>query len=276
MKTAYYNGQIYTGTLPLQQAFLVENGKFAAVGSDAEILALEADRKTDLQGKFVCAGFNDSHMHLLNLGLALSIAPLDRHTATLQEMLACMKATAPGRGGWILGRGWNQDYFQDVARMPNRWDLDTVSGEFPVCAIRACGHALCVNSKALEMMHISVDSPQPEGGQIVMENDQPNGIFFDNAMDLVYAAIPNPGKEEIKDMLRSACRMLNSYGITSCQSDDFCVFQTLPWQMIHEAYQELEADGELTVRVYEQANFTTLPALQEYVEAGNNTGSGSS
>ena len=276
MRSVYYNGQVYTGSLPLQQAFLVENGKFAAVGSDAEILSLDTDTKTDLQGKFVCAGFNDSHMHLLNLGLALSIAPLDRHTDSLQKMLQCLKGTAPGRGAWILGRGWNQDYFTDVSRMPDRWDLDTVSAEFPVCAIRACGHALCVNSKALELLGISSDIPQPEGGQIVMENGQPNGIFFDNAMDIVYSAIPNPDKEAVKNMIRGACCMLNSYGITSCQSDDFCVFQTLPWQVIHEAYHELEEHDELTVRVYEQANFTTLPALQEYVKAGNRTGIGTS
>lgn len=274
MRTAYYNGQVYTGKLPLHQAFLVEDGRFCAVGSDAEIMALDADERNNLQGRFVCAGFNDSHMHLLNLGLALSVAPLDRHTGSLAEMLDCLRQMAPGRGGWILGRGWNQDYFEDVSRMPNRWDLDTVSAEFPVCAIRACGHALSVNSKALELLGITGDTEQPDGGQIVMENGEPNGIFFDNAMDLVYASVPVPEKKDIKDMLRSACRMLNGYGITSCQSDDFCVFQTLPWQVIHQAYQELEQSGELTVRVYEQANFTTLPALQDYVEAGNTTGTG--
>ena len=76
-------------------------------------------------------------------------------------------------------------------------------------------------------------------------------------------------------MLVAGCAALNSYGITSCQSDDYCVFQNTPWQVINEAYRELEADGTLTVRVYEQANFTNLPALSAFVEAGNNTGSGS-
>jgi len=274
MKTAYFNGLVYTGEMPLQQAFLVDNDRFAAVGSDAEILAMNTDRQVDLQGNFVCAGFNDSHMHLLNLGQALTVAPLACHTATLKDMVDCLKQTPPGRGGWILGRGWNQDYFTDVSRMPTRFDLDAVSTEHRVCAVRACGHALCINSRALELLDITADTPQPEGGQILLENGQPNGIFFDNAMDLVYAAIPNPDKENIKDMIRSACRRLNSYGITSCQSDDFCVFQTLPWQVVQEAYQELEASGELTVRVYEQANFTSLPALRCYVEAGNTTGTG--
>ena len=275
MKTAYFNGCVYTGQLPLQQAFLVENGIFIAVGSNEEILALKGNQVVDLEGKFVCAGFNDSHMHLLNLGQALSVAPLHLYTRSLQEMLLCLQQMQPGRGGWILGRGWNQDFFADVNRIPNRWDLDKVSTEYPVCAVRACGHAMAVNSKALELLGITAQTPQMDGGQIVMENGEPNGILFDNAMDLVYAAVPSPEKADLKAMLRAACAMLNSYGITSCQSDDYCVFQNTSWETINEAYREMEDAGELTVRVYEQANFTNLPALTGFVEAGNVTGTGS-
>ena len=68
MKTVYYNAQVYTGQLPLQQAFAVREGRFVFVGSDAEAAEMPADERIDLQGAFVCAGFNDSHMHLLNFG----------------------------------------------------------------------------------------------------------------------------------------------------------------------------------------------------------------
>jgi len=275
MKIAYHNAQVYTGSLPLQQAFITENGKFSLVGSNREILALDADQQIDLGGKFVCAGFNDSHMHLLNLGQALSVAPLHLYTRSLQEMILCLQQMQPGRGGWIIGRGWNQDYFADVSRMPNRWDLDKVSLDHPVCAIRACGHAMAVNSKALELLGITGSTPQLPGGEIVLESGEPNGILFDNAMDLVYAAVPAPGKEDLKAMLSAACKMLNSYGITSCQSDDYGVFQNTPWETVNEAYRELEASGELTVRVYEQANFTNPSSLSAFVEAGNITGTGS-
>ncbi len=267
MKTVYYNGQIYTGTLPLQQAFAVENGIFCFAGSNQDAMALEG-KKVDLQGKFVCAGFNDSHMHLLNYGQALTMAPLARNTDSLETMIRCLQAQKPGQSGWIMGRGWNQDSFSDVRRMPNRWDLDKVSMDYPVCATRACGHALCVNSKALELLGITANTPQPEGGQIVLEDGQPSGIFFDNAMDLVLPRIPVPGREELRDMIAAACKALNACGITSCQSDDYCVFHNLPWQTVNEVLREMEAAGELTVRVYEQANFTHLPALQEFVESG--------
>ena len=273
MRTIYYGGAVYTGVLPLAEAFVVEDGKFTFAGSNEEALSFEG-KKVDLKGKFVCAGFNDSHMHLLNYGQALKVAPLYTHTESLADLIACLKEQKPARGGWIIGRGWNQDFFSDCDRMPNRWDLDKVSTEYPVLAGRACGHALVVNSKALELLGITAETPQVPGGQIVMENGQPNGVFFDNAMDVVYDAIPAPSREELKDMIRTACKKLSSYGVTSCHSDDYCVFAGISWQDVMEAYQELEAAAELTVRVYQQNNFTNVQDLKEFVAAGQNTGVG--
>ena len=277
MGTIYYNGKVYTGTLPLQEAFIVDDDQFIFTGSSQDALNQQkgSDQTVDLGGAFVCAGFNDSHMHLLGYGQTLSNARLEQHTESLADVLQCLKEFAQQRSGWIVGRGWNQDYFTDERRMLNRWDLDSVSTEFPVCAVRACGHALAVNSRALELLGITGDTAHPEGGEIGMENGQPNGLFFDNAMDLIYSAISAPDKESVKDMIRNACRALNAYGVTSCQSDDYCVFSALPWQTVNEAFRELEQSGELTVRVYEQANFMTLDTLKEFVAAGNKTGVGS-
>jgi len=280
MKTIYHNARVYTGSLPLQQAFVVENDRFTFAGSDGEALALreEKDMVIDLRGSFVCPGFIDSHMHLLNFGRALRNPRLDQHTGSLRAMLDCLRSfdTAHPGTGWIVGRGWNQDYFADVNRMPSRHDLDIVSQLRPVCAVRACGHALAVNSFALNLLGITGDTPQPDGGEIVLENGEPNGIFLDSAMDLVYEAFSAPDKDEVKDMIRAACAALNAYGVTSSQSDDYCVFSALPWETVNEAYRELEESGELTVRVYEQCNFSTPEALEDFLGKGNRTGQGSS
>ena len=254
----FYNAAVYTGD-GFTDAFAVEGGRFAAVGAGA--MALQGER-IDLGGAFVCAGFNDSHMHLLNHGQALHMAPLGSHTSSLADMVDCLRHTAPDRG-WITGRGWNQDRFSDVRRMPDRHDLDAVSTELPVCAVRCCGHALAVNSKALQVLGITADTPSPEGGGI----DYKNGRFFDNAMALVLDAIPAPDKDTLKGYIRAACAYLNRRGITSCHSDDYCVFRQLPWQTVNEAYRELEAEGVLTVRVREQCNLTTLPDLMGFLAA---------
>ena len=276
MKTIFYGGKVYTGRLPLLEAFAIENDKFIFAGSSADALKLagEGNSVIDLEGRFVCAGFNDSHMHLLSYGNTLGIAPLYDHTGSLRDMLHCLKNHPASDSGWIVGRGWNQDYFTNVSRMPTRWDLDEVSTACPVMATRACGHAAVVNSYVLNLLGITADTEQPEGGQIVMENGQPNGILLDNAINAVYDVIPVPGREALKDMIRTASRKLNSYGVTSSQTDDYSTFWNVPWQEINAAYRELAESGELTVRVNQQANFANLDDLKLFIAAGNNTGSG--
>ena len=282
MRTIYYNGAVYTGALPLVQSFGEEDGRFFFAGSNEEAVALkrEGDRLVDLQGRFVCSGFNDSHMHLLSYGSSLRMAQLADRTGSLSDMLNCLREFRNSRtfreNAWLQGRGWNQDYFADTDRMPNRHDLDKVSTDIPICAVRACGHCLVVNTKALTLLGIGANTPQPAGGRIGMEEGEPDGRFFDNAMDLIYEAIPAPDKEEVKEMMLAACRSLNAYGVTSSQTDDYCAFHNVPWPLVNEAYRELEAEGRLTVRVYEQSNFTSLEALKAFVEAGNRTGTGSS
>ena len=160
----FHNAVVYTGD-NFTDAFAVEDGRFVAVGPEA--LALEGEW-IDLKGAFVCAGFNDSHMHLLNYGQTLSMAPLWAHTGSLAGMLRCLKNAAPDRG-WIIGRGWNQDRFSDVRRMPDRHDLDTVSTELPVCAVRACGHALAVNTKAMEVLGITASTPPPTAARSTLK-----------------------------------------------------------------------------------------------------------
>lgn len=282
MRTIYYNGTVYTGTLPLAQAFVVENGRFLFAGTSEEARAMEqdGDSSVDLQGRFVCSGFNDSHMHLLNYGNMLNAAQLAGRTGSLTDMIQCLREYKETHfpsfaDTWIIGRGWNQDYFRDEHRMPDRFDLDKVSIEMPVCAVRACGHCLVVNSRALKLLGVTGDSSQPAGGRIGMENGQPDGRFYDNAMDMVYDAIPAPDKETLKTMILESAKALNACGITSCQSDDYIAFRNVTWREVNAAFQELEESGQLTVRVYEQCNFSNVADLKEFVEDGNLTGTGS-
>lgn len=282
MKQIYHNARVYNGSSELAEAFVVEDRHFLFVGSKEEAMALacDGDELIDLQGHFVCPGFNDSHMHLMNYGNVLSIAPLAQNSRSLSALLDCLSrflAEHPlEEGAWLMGRGWNQDYFQDEKRMPTRYDLDRVSTTVPICATRVCGHCLVVNSKALELLGVTADTPSPAGGRISKDaKGEPDGLFFDNAMDMVYDAVPAPNKEQLKNLIRLSCRALNSYGVTSSQTDDYANFRGVPWQWINQAYQELEDAGELTVRVCEQANFTSVAALQEYIDAGNTTGVGS-
>lgn len=282
MKTIYWNGTVYTGELPLCQAFVAEHGRFIYAGTNEGAMALKTseDVVRDLNGSFVCAGFNDSHMHLLNYGNALGMADLSGHTSSMAEMKAYMKEFISERdlrpGSWVKGRGWNHDYFEDGKRFPDRRDLDQISTEYPICLTRTCGHACVVNSKALELAGITRNTPQVEGGRYEVGDDgEPNGIFRENAMDLIYSRLPEPDKEDIKEMILAASHALNRYGVTSSQTDDLLAFNNVPYERVLEAYRELEAEGRMTVRVYEQSQFTTVEDLKAFVEKGYNTGVGS-
>ena len=276
MKTAYYNAQVYSGWLPLSQAFIIEDGFFRLIGDNEAILSAltDGDARVDLHGRFVCPGFIDSHMHLLGFGSVLRAANLSAHTDSLSGMLEYIRSyvskNPPHTGQWLLGRGWNQDLFSDTHRMPNRYDLDSISATIPIMLTRACGHCCALNSKALELAGIGIDTVSPEGGAINIAD----GLLFDNAIELAQRVLPNPGKDELRDMLLAACREANRYGVTSVQTDDYQVFPAIPWQTINQVYQEMAEKRELTVRVYEQAQFTEIGNLQGFIEAGNTTGVG--
>ncbi len=280
MATAYYNGRVYTGALPLCEAFLAENGRILQTGSTRDILAAlrSGDDRFDLEGCFVCPGFNDSHMHLLGFGNALRTAPLAAHTGSLGDMLACLRsflaAHPPAEGQWLLGRGWNQDLFSDVNRMPDRHDLDSVSPHVPILVTRACGHCCVLNTAALRIAGIGPGTPDPSGGAIGREGGEPDGRLYDNAIELASRAVAAPGPAELRERLLAAGRELNRYGITSVQTDDYQVFPDVSWQAVNGICRGLADRRELTVRVCEQAQFTDPVSLRGFLDAGFTTGTG--
>lgn len=278
MRTLYTNATVYTGN-GFESSFVVEDCRFAQVGKSNLVPGTDYDRCVDLKGQFVCAGFNDSHMHLLSFANALQTARLNEHTSSLKELIRYgrefLQKNPKRPGEWLLGRGFHQDYFEDGCRIPEKEDLDQISTEVPVLFTRACGHCCVANSKALLLANLSKDTEEVAGGRIGRNADgELNGQFFDNAMELIQSAIPLPAKEEIKKMIVSACKELNRYGITSSQTDDYCVYRMIPYEVINEAYRELKEEGRLSVRVYEQCNFSEIEEFQRFLDQGNRTGDG--
>ncbi len=262
------------------EAVAIKNGKIIKVGTNEEILSLK-EKETeiiDLKGKLVLPGFNDSHMHLLGYGYTLEAvdlsgaASIDQIINTTREFIL---DNFIKKGNWVVGRGWNHDYFIDGNRFPTRYDLDKISTEYPIILIRVCGHVLITNSKALEIAGIDKNTPQVEGGEFDLDkNGEPLGIFRENAMYLVRNKMPEPTVAEIKAMLLNAIKELNSYGITSVQTDDFEVVPGRNYENIIKAYKELEDEGKLTLRVYEQCLLPNMDRLNPFLQKEYRTGSG--
>jgi len=277
MPICYDHARIFTGNGFGAECFVIDQGRFVFVGSENEALRRfpTADH-VDLHDQFVCPGFNDSHMHLLNLGNMLTQAQLAPSTDSLSGVMSRLAEYVQdnAQSEWILGRGWNQDYFQDVSRYPTRDDLDTVCPDKPCLITRACGHVAVANSCALALAGISDTAPHVDGGRIVTDaSGRPNGILEENALDLVNAIMPAPSIAQIKQRLLLAMAHVNRFGITSVHSDDFSSTKA-PFEDVLAAYSELKAEGRMTVRVTEQCLLPDKETLLRFLSQGYNTGWG--
>ena len=78
MQTILYHAKLYVARGDFRSALCAEDGIIRAVGSDAEILALARPgcRRIDCEGRAVVPGFNDSHIHLMQLAQTRYEAPI--------------------------------------------------------------------------------------------------------------------------------------------------------------------------------------------------------
>jgi len=277
MITRYTNARVFTGMDGFAKSFVVGHDRFLLVGSDEETRSAYPDAKTiDLGGRFVMAGFNDSHMHLLGIGNMLSMAQLAPCSDSLAHVLDALRAYATDhpQESFVLGRGWNQDFFTDVRRFPNRDDLDAVCPDRPCLITRACGHVAIANSAALRLAGIDQLSVSVDGGCVETDGSgRPTGVLSENAIALVSSLIPKPDRAAIARRLELAMAFIRQFGVTSVQSDDFSTGD-LPFEDVLGAYLDLKAAGKMTVRVTEQCNLPDEAALDRFLSAGYCTGWG--
>lgn len=276
MKSVYYNGKVITLEGDDCSAFAVEDGKFAKVGSDEELLGeRDISETVNLAGKTVLPAFFETHMHILSLGMLLK--DINHNDCDSIENLIEIsrdyieKNNIPA-GKWVRGRGWNHDKFKDESRFITRYDLDKISTEHPMCFVRTCGHVIVTNSKGLEMIGMSESAPEIEGGQIDLdENGRPLGIFRERARACILDAIPEKETEEIKELILLAQEEALANGIVEIHSDDFKDVPTNYLKVI-QAYRELIDEGKLKIRVYEQCNLPSVEKIQDFLDNGYHTG----
>ncbi|MDT7856318.1 amidohydrolase [Rubrivirga sp. S365] len=215
-------GVVYTvdDDRPTAEAFVVEDGRFVAVGSEAEVRAAYPDwPRLDLGGAAVVPGLIDAHAHLLGLGTSLLQADLVGATsrAEVVERLQAFAADLPD-GAWVTGRGWDQNDWGEGEPFPTRADLDAAFPDRPVWLGRIDGHASWANTAALRAAGIDPEAPapsDPEGGAVVRdEAGRPTGVFVDAAEALVARALPAPDAAVAEEALRRALEETTRYGLT--------------------------------------------------------------
>ena len=283
MKQIYINGNIITidKSFPKAEAFIVDNGIFAAVGNSEMMLSLaDADSEViDLKNATIIPGFNDSHLHLLNYAYGKTKIDLSQLKSTREVIQASKKYIAENnipKGKWVVGTGWNEHFYSDK-HILTRGDLDKISTEHPIVFTRNCVHTVVVNSLALELIGINDATANPPGGIIRRdEYGQATGLLNENARHMAYDMLPDASEEEIKDMLKLAMRELASYGLTSLQTDDFETFPSKNYDIIINAYKTLIKEDTMSARVYEQCLLPSIKRLKEFINKGYSAGQGDS
>lgn len=239
-------GRIYTmnRTSPQVEAVAFRGDRIVYAGSAGGVDKLQGKdtRLLDLQGKTALPGLIDAHAHLISLGR--SLAQLNLVGTTSPEQIRGMvleNLEKTPLGGWISGRGWDQNDW-DVKQFPSWWDLMGTESH-PVYLSRVDGHAVWVNKTALDLCGITADTPDPEGGRIIRdERGEPTGVFVDNAIDLIKNKMPEPSPEELTAWAGSAIRECNRVGLVGMHD---------AWvdSIRLEIYRELHRQGELTLRI---------------------------
>jgi len=147
----YRGGVIHSSADPFAEALLVDDGVIAWIGANdtADGLAARADRVVDLDGALVAPGFVDAHVHLFEVGLALTGVDLSASAGvtTLAAALDAVAAAAAGAGDdeVVLAFGWDERSWPE-GRPPTAEDLDAAAGGRGVYAARVDVHSAVVSS----------------------------------------------------------------------------------------------------------------------------------
>lgn len=254
---------------PQKASVLVLDGKVAFVGDPEEARNRSSSAKrVDLSGSFVFPGWADAHGHLLGLGKSLEIANLRgaASAADAAHRIRALAATLPP-GTWIEARGWDQNLWPGKT-FPDARDLDAVVSGRPVAARRVDGHALWVNTLALERAGIRPGTPDPAGGRILRRADgSPSGVLVDNAADLVQKVIPDAAATDLERRFLAAGGACAKVGLTQVQDASGYGPEEIA------ALERLAARRELPIRVYATVSPEPKP-LSVFFAKGIRTGSG--
>lgn len=277
--TIFYNCTVYTGDSenPRGDYVWITDEVIRAVGPLADLpMNLDDTDYIDGRGAFMLPGFHDSHLHLSTVGANIYDCSLEG-TASIAELKQRVGDYITGNnipaGDWVLGKGWNQDYFSDK-RLPSKADLDEISPDHKICLIRGCYHLCVINSLAIDALGIRPDTTVENGiFDVHPITGETTGICRENAMKFVLENLPPITVEKFKHYVKMAEEYLLSLGVTSVLTDDF-MLAGVKWTDVMTAYKELAAADQLKIRVFEQCLLPKAGMLAEFLQGGYHSGWG--
>lgn len=251
-----HNGRLTTldRSNPSATAVAIKDGKFVAVGGDAEVMRLagSATRVIDLKGRSALPGLIDNHIHIIRGGLNFNMELRwdgVRSLAAAMDMLRAQVANTPAPQ-WVRVVGGFTEHQFDEKRLPSIDELNAVAPDTPVFILHLYDRAL-LNAAALRVVGYTKDTPEPPGGQIVRDSaGNPTGLLLakPNAA-ILYATLARGPKLPLDYQINSTrhfMRELNRLGVTGA-IDAGGGFQNYPED--YEVIQKLSDAGQLTIRL---------------------------
>jgi predicted amidohydrolase YtcJ len=255
------NATIYTVNegFDIAEAFIVNNGKIVEVGSQKNLEAkYEAANLFDANGKTIVPGLIDAHAHLLNLGISMQQVDLVG-TKSYQEVLKrVITFQEENNSDYIIGRGWDQNDWE-IKEFPTKEELDFIFPNTPVSLRRIDGHAMIVNSKAIEMAGITKDTKMA-GGEVYLKDGEPSGILIDSPMELVWNTYPKEDKAYYIKALKDAEKECLKLGLTTIDEAGTNRF-------VIDLVDSLQQAGEMSLRIYAMITKDKLN-LEYYLNKG--------
>ena len=247
---------------PTAEALAIHGDKITAVGRTEAVAPLAGPdtRTMDCQGRTVMPGFVDAHCHLLAQASAYSALDCSPDTVSsieeLQELVRGKAAVLPS-GQWIRGVGYDHLSLSD-GRHPTRDDLDSVSPDHPLRIDHRSGHAVVLNSRALEIVGIDHVTPDPVEGVIDRDpaTGSPTGLLLELSGFLRERLGTTRDAAQLETDVAALDRSLLSYGITSVQ-DAGANNGLERWR----TFQSLQASGKLSCRITMMAGARRLEEL---------------
>ncbi|MEM1323444.1 MAG: amidohydrolase [Bacteroidota bacterium] len=245
---------------PSAEAVAIKGDRILKVGSTQALQALASPecRIIDLQGQFLMPGFIEGHGHFSGLGKSLINLNFLR-SKNWQEIvnMVAERAKTAKPGEWIEGRGWHQEKWdtpldRQIHGYPYHDELSAVSPNNPVILFHASGHSLFANDQAMKAAGVNIETPNPEGGEIVRDvSGEAIGVFEERAMRAIRGAYqeyldslsPKQLERQWYNAIELAQEECLSKGITSFQ-DAGSTYTEI------ERYQKMAEKQELDLRLW--------------------------